>query len=172
MKKDLEQIIFESGRDSLNKRGLVYQGKLYKQFKIGNYGVANLLAHRRPFYNPYTFLPRKECQKGTIEIFIIKNEKISMSAFLDGITMVRGVQRYLDKKNKEHLYDINLTIIGSELDIQSPVCYLSSIIVNQDEFNFVGTPCQVTLKFLTYHVNLDGLKFLEHTEYVLSNEGF
>lgn len=172
MKKDLEQIIFESGRDSLNERGLVYQGKLYKQFKIGNYGVANLLAYHRPFYNPYTFLPKKECQKGTIEIFIIKNDKISISAFLDGITMVRGVQRYLDKKNKEHLYDINLTIIGSELDIKSPVCYLSSIIINQDEFCFVGTPCQVTLKFLTYNVNLDGLKFLEHTEYVLCNEGF
>ena len=50
LEKDLEQIIFESGRDSLRERGLSISGKLLRQLRIGNYGIADLVEFVRPQY--------------------------------------------------------------------------------------------------------------------------
>ena len=42
LEKDLEQIIFETPKEKLQEKGLVIKGKLLRQIKIGNYGIADL----------------------------------------------------------------------------------------------------------------------------------
>ena len=50
LEKDLEQIIHESGMDQLNERGLPIDGKMFRQMRIGNYGIADLITVTRPMY--------------------------------------------------------------------------------------------------------------------------
>ena len=51
LENDLEEIIYTSGRDVLEQRGLTINGKLLRQVKIGNYGIADLIEFQRPFYD-------------------------------------------------------------------------------------------------------------------------
>ena len=62
--KDLEEIIYLSDKDKLSDRGLYLNGKLKRQLRIGNYGVADLIEYKRPYYHPY----EKCFMKGTINI--------------------------------------------------------------------------------------------------------
>ena len=53
LEKDLEEIIFETSNKELNERGLFVYGKKYRQLRIGNYGVADLVVvDRTPNYAP------------------------------------------------------------------------------------------------------------------------
>jgi hypothetical protein len=171
-KKDLEKIILESGRDSLVNRELFYEGKLYNQFKIGNYGVADFIAFRRPRYNELLKTIDGGREKGTIKIIVLKNEMISISAFLQGIRLIRGVQRYLEIRNKEQYYDLSLTIIGSQIDRNSDIMFLPSIITAHNDIPTIGYNVDIDLLFLTYDFRVDGIWFHHEYGYALKNEGF
>jgi hypothetical protein len=171
-KKDLEKIINESGRDALRQRELFYEGKLYNQFKIGNYGIADFIALRRPRYNELLKSIDGGREKCTIKIIVLKNEMISISAFLQGMRLLRGVQRYLDKRDKEHMYDLSLTIIGSDIDRNSDIMFLPDIITNFNDIPTISHRSNIDLQFLTYDFNIDGIWFNHQYGYALKNEGF
>ena len=75
LEKDLEDIIFEAPREELAKRGLHIEGKMYRQLRIGNYGIADLVTIQRPIMIPdgknyYDFDVQVECDDDTGEIMI------------------------------------------------------------------------------------------------------
>ena len=47
LEKDLEQIIYESSNKLLREKGLNIRGKKYRQLRIGNYGIADIISVRR-----------------------------------------------------------------------------------------------------------------------------
>jgi len=171
LEKDLEQIIFESGRDSLRERGLPINGKLFRQLRIGNYGIADLVTFTRPMYDGPK---RKYFVPGQITIYELKKEQIGIASFLQSLNYVKGIQRYLEKKGKSDKYIINLVIIGKELDQTGSFCYINHLLsINNDYYDLESNISESgEISFYTYEYNLDGLKFNYQSEYVKNDEGF
>jgi hypothetical protein len=75
LEKDLEQIIWDADKEILSERGLNLDGKLKRQLKIGNYGIADLIHFKRPVsYYDKQENKRFNVENGLIEIIELKNE--------------------------------------------------------------------------------------------------
>lgn len=159
LEKDLEQIIYESGMDLLIDKGLFIDGKRYRQVRIGNYGIADLITITKPTYYGKN---RKKIQKGIVTVFELKKEKIGLSAFLQAVNYARGIQLYLEKRNKLHLYDIHITLVGKEVDLSGSLIYLTDLLSMTD----------FQLNYYRYHLNINGLVFIQESEYQLKDNGF
>lgn len=158
LEKDLEEIIFTSDKNEILKRGLHLPKYLKRQLRIGNYGIADLVGYESVFdEDSWTG------KKMNISIYELKQDKISVSAFLQAIRYARGIKSYIDKKYDLKLYNstINIYLIGRSIDFSSDVCYLPDLISSS---NF-------TVKLITYSYDIDGLKFKTHKGYQLTNEG-
>lgn len=157
LEKSLEDIIFESDNKSLESRGLDISGKKYRQVKIGNYGVADLITFERPSY-----MIKKEDGGGwhyetTINIYELKQHKVNMHTVLQAIRYSVGLCEYLKMRGFVN-YELYHTVIGREVDTQSDFIYLPDFMPN--------------LRVLTYDYKLDGIYFKEHSGYKLTNNGF
>jgi hypothetical protein len=159
LEKDLEQIIYESGRDLLEEKGLSIEGKLYRQLRIGNYGIADLVSVIRPVYDWDINCKRTIFIPGEITIYELKKEKIGISAFLQSLSYMRGIESYLNKRCKKHLFNISICLIGKEIDESGSFCYLSGL----EEF---------PINFMTYSYNINGIIFKRVDNFCLMNEGF
>lgn len=159
LEKDLEQIIYESGRDLLEEKGLRVKGKLYRQLRIGNYGIADLVSISKPFY-----IGKKEDESslimpGTITIYELKKEKIGISALLQSISYMKGIQSYLGKRGKNNLFNISICLIGKQIDTSGSFCYISSIY-------------EFPIELMTYSYDINGINFKGNHNFCLKNEGF
>lgn len=164
LEKDLEQIIYETRNDVLQKKGLLINGIKKRQLKIGNYGIADIVTFTRGNYLPIDFAG--ECFGGfnidpyIITIYELKQNKISVSSFLQAIRYAKGVKNYLDKRGTTINYEIRICLIGKEIDLSTDFIYLLEFIDNID--------------FITYSYDVDGILFTSHADkyYSLINEGF
>lgn len=166
--KDLEEIIFYSDKKELQCRGLHITGKLKRQLKIGNYGVADLVAYSRPrnWLNPIGMV------KGEINVIELKNKKIGVSTFFQSLQYLKGIQRYLTKKGIEGNYNYKITLIGREFDQYSSFCYLGDIFTSNSYPDDWHQDSKVSIDLLTYSYGLDGIQFKDVSGYKLTNEGF
>jgi hypothetical protein len=162
--KDLEQIIWDADKEVLSERGLFLDGKIKRQLKIGNYGIADLIHFKRPiFYYDKSVNKMFNVENGLIEIIELKNEKISVSAFMQAIKYLKGIKRYLNKRNfNDDFYSYKITLIGRHLDLDSSICYLPDLICNED----------LSVDIITYSYDIDGIQFQNESSYKLTNEGF
>lgn len=161
LEKDLEQIIWEADKEQLEERGLYLPGKLLRQFKIGNYGIADLINVGKQYNgpnNPYL----------QIQIIELKQDKLGVSAFLQAIRYARGVQRYLEKRNFTN-YRLSIILIGSDIDKAGSLCFLPDLIGcdTECETNYI-----TSLTYYTYEYKFDGMYFNEESGYKLTDEGF
>jgi hypothetical protein len=167
LEKDLEQIIFESGRDSLREKGLSIEGKLFRQLRIGNYGIADLVEFTRPsFYRADRdiFIP------GVITVYELKKEHIGIASFLQALNYVKGIQSYLHSKKKEKQYIINLVLIGRSIDATGSFCFITDMLGIE---SFCNEPySNGSISFITYNYTINGLEFTSESGYRLTNEGF
>lgn len=166
LENDLEKIIYTSGRKELESRGLLIEGELRRQLKIGNYGIADLVSITKPCYD-YS----RDCKKnilvpGSIKIFELKKEKIGIAAFLQSLNYAKGILEYLKLRNKEHLFTIGITLIGKDIDTSGSFCYLPELLAFQHT-EYVGY-----IEFYTYEYNLDGIRFTDQYGYKLKDNGF
>ena len=167
LEKDLEQIIFESGRDSLEEKGLPMNGKLFRQLRIGNYGIADLVTFTRPSYegpNREYFVP------GVITVYELKKDHIGIASFLQALNYVKGIQSYLISKKKQSQYIINLTLIGKSVDTTGSFCFITDMLGIESYCSELYS--NGVISFMTYNYTLDGLKFEIQSGYELTNEGF
>ena len=169
LEKDLEEIIFSSSRQELENRGLYIgaRGCLIRQKRIGNYGIADLVHVTRPFYHPLL----KQVCKGEINIIELKQDKIGISAFLQALGYLKGVRSYLTKRNKDHLFNYTITLIGKTIDLNSSFVYLSQF-TNWPEDVELSNNSEFHLRNFLYKYNIDGLSFEESDYYQLIDEGF
>ena len=161
LEKDLEQIIWEADKEQLEERGLCLPGKLLRQFKIGKYGIADLINVEKQYdgpNNPYL----------KIQIIELKQDKVGVSAFLQAMRYARGVQRYLEKRNFTN-YRLSIILIGSDIDTGGSVCFLPDLIGCYTEYE---ASYITSLKYYTYKYKFDGLYFNEESGYKLNDEGF
>lgn len=166
LEKDLESIIWESDNEKLLDRGLsgVYGNKLFRQIKIGNYGIADLISVGR------SNIFEHENSHLIITVFELKKDKIGISAFLQAIRYCKGIKQYLEKRGIFN-FKLNITLIGKETDNQGDFIYLTDLFENSNSnmlcFGFIDS-----IKFYNYKYGIDGLFFEEQSGYKLIDEGF
>lgn len=156
LEKDLEQIIFEADKEELQKKGLPVYGKLFRQLRIGSYGVADLVSFNRHQDGGYPRL--------SVTVYELKKEKIGISAFLQALQYVKGIERYLELRNFKFTVDFSIILIGKTIDINSSFCFLSDLIYNLSNDSFLNN--------YTYSYGLNGLEFKAEYGYKHTVEGF
>jgi hypothetical protein len=96
LEKDLEQIIYETPVMELQDRGLDVSGKPYRQLRIGNYGIADLVYVNKEYYINGD-LQKLQYPVLIINVLEIKKDKIGISSFLQAIKYCQGIKRYLEE---------------------------------------------------------------------------
>jgi hypothetical protein len=171
LEKDLEQIICKTDAIKLQEKGLPLYGKLLKQVKISTYGIADLITIERPYYNDYL-----KCHfKGTITVYELKKDKISVSAFFQAVRYVKGIQRFLEKSNHDialNHFNFRIRLIGSEIDLDSSLIYLADLLTDYTVDYGINTEDRMFVDFYTYDMDIDGLKFTNEYGYKLANDNF
>ena len=155
LEKDLEQIIFEADRDMLKQRGLDIKGKLFRQLKIGNYGIADLISVEKPKY----IIGHGVHEPMTITIYELKKEKTGVSTFLQALGYLKGISRYLRAKRwVDFSFEFRIVCIGKAMDKNSCYLYLPDVLDILENY--------------TYSYSLEGLCFKLQQNYHLKEEGF
>jgi hypothetical protein len=172
LEKDLEEIIYLSDKNLLSDRGLYLHGKLKRQVRIGNYGVADLINVEKPLYSKGFGFHSKDHFKGLIEVVELKKDKIGVSTFFQALNYIKGIQQYLGKRNKDYLFNYQITLIGKEVDLNSSFCYLSDVFCEDMDMISVNDSSKIAVNLYTYKYGLDGLNFESISGYSLNNEGF
>ena len=173
LEKDLEQIIYEADKELLAEKGLRINGKLLRQVKIGNYGIADLVSIQRPFRD--TIFEYQE--KGLITIYELKKDNISVSAFLQGIGYAKGIMRWMEQHPKKlkclniENYDINIVLIGKNIDKSSEFIFLNDLL-DSTHIGFVIQKPFLSVEMFTYEYDINGIYFKQHIGYKKINEGF
>jgi len=167
LEKDLEEIIYTTDRKFLKARGLNIKGKLLRQLRIGNYGIADLVSVNRPEY----IVPNGEdgWHAGYVDVTIyeLKQEKITKDTFLQAIKYAKGLDSWFEKKHRlsdEFSLNINFVLIGSSICLNDSFVYLTDFLIDRNGCN--------SLDLLTYEYKADGIYFRSHSGYKLINEGF
>lgn len=160
LEKDLEQIIWEADKEMLSQRGLRLRGKLFRQFRVGNYGIIDLLEVQRVYDCPY-------CAYLSINIIELKQDKVGVSAFFQAIRYAKGIQYYLTNKRDFEKFKISITLIGSEIDKSGSLIYLPDLIGCDNNFGLLSC-----VDFYTYKYGLEGIEFQQECNYTLNNNGF
>lgn len=174
LEKDLEEIIFNAKISDLEERGLRMELQRKKQFRIGNYGIADIVGFERPYYHTHF---SNHC-KGTITVYELKKDKVNVSTFLQAVKYLKGIQSYLDKQKKyafdSSYFNYKIVLIGKSIDKESSMIFLPEIINKTfiEESDVIGCDPILNLEIYTYSYHIDGLQFNEVKNYVLSNEGF
>jgi len=160
LEKDLENIIWENPIDVVYKGLCCYDGFYkFRQLKIGNYGIADIVTIERPLYNTSK---RKHVGRIEITVYEIKKNELNESAFFQALRYVKGIQRYLEAKHNMSAsrYNIKIVLIGDSLSNDS-VSYLPEFI-NQHKEN---------ISLYTYSYGIDGIDFNIEEDYYLIDEG-
>jgi len=162
LEKDLEEIIYGADRELLDKKGLRIEGKLFRQLRIGNYGVADLVSVRR--ISPDTI----RSGELLITVYGLKKDKIGTSAFLQAVGCAKGIDRYLSKRGI--FSTIQIVLIGNEIDLNSTLCYLPDLLDTPGHlFPLCTSPFLVNY---TYSYGINGIEFHVEERHELTNEGF
>jgi hypothetical protein len=154
LEKELEQIIFEADNDQINERGLPIWGKKYRQLRIGNYGIADLITVQRfyrPFCNEHEFV---------ISIYELKRDRINISTFLQILSYAKGIKSFFESRFNCDL-SIIIYCVGKHMDMESSYIYLSEFLDGHTQ-----------LRNYTYKYEIDGIRFAEQTGFKLTKEGF
>lgn len=170
LEKDLEEIIFNADKKMLEERGLQLQGKLLRQKRIGNYGLADLIEITKPFYHPIY----EQKIKGLINVIELKKERVSVSSFFQALSYVKGIQSFLEKHKPdfENHFNYKITLIGRTLDCESSLAYMPEFCHTDFYEDFVGMENKLNVQIFTYKFDINGLSFNEEYGYALTNEGF
>jgi hypothetical protein len=161
LEKDLEDIIFNAPKDQIDKRGLIIPKRRKRQVKIGNYGIADMLAVKIGETDPGNkFLH--------FYVYELKQKEINFNTFIQSIKYVKGLQDYLQKNKKLHSqeYKITIVLIGEKVSMVDFI-YLPDI------FQYNVYSCYgVDIELYKYSYEYDGIKFNQLSDYSLSNSGF
>lgn len=181
LEKDLEEIIelsYLKDKECLIDRGLDFIGpkKMFRQKKIGNYGVADLIGVSKRY--PVKFNHKNEiCEDVNnafldITVFELKKDKIGISGFLQAIKYAKGIKRYLEEYRKFFEFQITIVLIGRDIDNTGSFCFLTDLICNNNDFSNVLSGQIAEIKYYTYKYDVDGLTFDSEFGYKLTDEGF
>jgi hypothetical protein len=156
LEKNLEDIIFKTSSYDLRKRGLYVSGKRFRQLRIGDYGIADMVTIDKEYLN----YPDSAYSVINITVFEFKKNLINTDTLLQASRYVKGIQRYFYKHEKFINKEINfkIVLVGKTIAKGADFTFLSDFVDNLEVF--------------TYDYNFDGIKFESHSGWFLTQEGF
>jgi hypothetical protein len=173
LEKTLEDIIYDTPADEIFKRGLTVQGKCYRQLKIGNYGIADLIYVRKDYEIDYV----KDLYRNpslVINVIELKKNKININTFLQALGYCKGISRYLKLRGFTR-FCFEITLIGQTIDESDSFCYLTDLIAPSYDLHYRLEEFHdsiMNLSFFTYNYQFDGIRFNKINGYKLTDEGF
>jgi len=170
--KTVTEIIWETDNAILKQKGLyIVSGKKFRAFKIGNYGIADILTVERTFMgNNFDSFHNENGHGLLFTIYVIRDGKIGISAFLRSVSCAKGIISYLMTTRKTYFpFDLKLVLVGKELDTSGAFVYLPDIFGFDCEYK---TRSVVEIDFYTYFFDIDGIHFCPEPQYKLQQEGF
>jgi hypothetical protein len=166
LEKDLEQIIEETDNFTLQSKGLQLTGKMRRQFRIGNYGVSDLITYKREYFHSYS---GKIKPKLVVTVCELKKNVIDQDAFWQSVRYAKGIVNFLRKRNIE-FFEVKIVLIGKKIEKNSSFLYLPDLFQNTTDFEPSGNVSDVS--FYTYSYSVDGIEFMPEYGHSLSKEGF
>lgn len=159
--KNLEDIISESDRSALKKRGLDINGLMLRQLRIGNYGISDLVTIERPKY----ILDWAHKDNIIITIYELKQANIGISTLLQAVRYAKGIASWFEKSKYYDDYNIEFkfVLIGSQIDQSSNFMYMSDI--------FLSSEGERTISLIEYEYKIDSIYFYDKSSWSLTNEG-
>ena len=163
LEKNLEEIICTTDNFDLNDRGLdCLTGFKKRQLSIGRYGKADIVTFQKQDHNKII----DDTEYSLITVYELKKDKIGISAFLQALRYVKGISRYLTKRNIQFEYRFKIVLIGKSVDTTGSFIYLP------DLFNDLTDDAFCSIQFYTYEYTFEGISFRYHDSYRLTEEGF
>lgn len=179
LEKDLEQIIWESDSKTLIKKGLELSGRRFRQLRIGNYGVADLVTvEKKTTYEPYIKNGEDVYKVSNsyllITVYELKKDKIGIGAFLQAVGYVKGIKSYLKKRGYGDTMLFKICLIGKSVDTSGNFSFIPDLInfSDPDEQPFYDMGMILDINFITYKMTINGLGFKYKNNYTLVEEGF
>jgi len=171
LEKDLEDIIFESDKNELRKRGLHIYGKIYRQVRIGNYGIADLIEVKRIPSEIVNGRMGEFASHLDITIYELKKDKIDFNAFMQAVKYAKGISRYFKKHRHNIRVQFRIVLIGSEISMNDDFTYITDMFTPDISSAFYS-PAINFVTFYKYKYNFDGIYFNVSNQYALIEEGF
>lgn len=178
LEKDLEQIIWESNDEQLENAGIYgFTGRRFRQLKIGNYGIADLVTVEKITVYDHRFFNVKKLvfidSYLLITVYELKKEKIGISALLQAVNYATGIKSYLIGRGFDK-FILKIVLIGKKIDESGSFCFMSNLIdCELPELEAIRSKGFVnSIDFYTYNMKIDGLKFYYEKYSELNNEGF
>ena len=168
LEKNLEDIIFETKANYLHQRGIYVYGKKYRQVRIGNYGIADMVTIEKPYYHTGF---ETHC-KGLITIYELKKDNINFNTFQQIVKYAKGIQSYLEHRGLEDYFNIQMITIGKNIDISTSFTYLCDLFNIYIEETTINEYSKISFSAYTYKYDIDGLSFKQIKGWKLTNEGF
>lgn len=147
--EQLEDYIFETytkNPDKLHEQGLSLYGNMSRQMTFGNYGRCDLI------------MIQPSNNFASINVVELKKGIICIKAFLQAIRYAKGIKRHYEVYHPEIAINLELTLIGSEIDTSTEMPYICDVLEG--------------VTFYTYEFGWDGIQFKNVHDYQLINEGF
>lgn len=161
LEKDLETIIWETDNEKLFNKGIFINGVKKRQLRIGNYGVADIVCiskqYTEPDNKPYLL----------INVMELKKENAGISAFLQALRYVKGIETYLKHRKVKFDYKFSITLVAKKIDTNSSYIFLSDFM----KYYYHGE-LFLTLSNYSYKYTVDGIMFKEEFDYNIINTGF
>lgn len=164
LEKDLEEIIFNASSEQLEEKGLFLQGKRFRQLRIGNYGIADLVTAEQ-----VEIFPNRSGLR--ITIYELKKDKIGIAAFLQAVGYMKGISSFLEKRKFNFPFYFNISLIGRSIDTDGSLCYLPEFI-RFEEYGCYFSGELTSLDFYSYKYGFNGIEFENKHGYDLKNKGF
>lgn len=167
LEKDLENIIWESDNAKLQQKNLNIEGKKFRQLRIGNYGILDLLTVEKKYYP--CFGQNAVIPYLNITVYELKKEKVGVSTLLQAVRYVKGIKSYLEEKKPDIEFKLHITLCAKEVDIHSSFIFLLDLI---DEEIDVPNGKLNSVSAYSFDYGIDGINFINHCGYDLINKGF
>ncbi len=165
LEKDLEQIIWESDNEKLEQKGLLIDGKKYRQLKIGGFGIADLVTVKKQYY--YNRELEKYIPFLAITVFELKKEKVGISAFLQAVRYCKGIKTYLEDKYFDLEFTFDIFLVSKEVDKVSDFIFLTDLFKSYKNFGYINN-----IKYYSFSYDIDGIRFKNEELYNLVHKGF
>lgn len=150
LEKDLEEIIFNSDYEDLRNVGLIMPKFKKRQVKLGEHGRADIMGLD---FKTYNYEDQDPVIVPTFSVFELKQDKISVSAFMQAIGYAHALRKFLNKRSEFYYFSkIKIVLIGNKVDDFSSLIHLPRL-VNSNVFS---------LEIYTYEYSVTGIKFKAH----------
>jgi hypothetical protein len=156
--KDLEDIICDAlktkeGQESLYDRGLEFTYssghlKFKRQLNLGAYGTCDIIISSKDDTDIHPDFIMQDSL--TIEVMELKKGELDVNALTQVMRYVRGVERYMKKHHPKMRYNVIPTLVGKSIDLRDWVYMIEKV---------------EGLRVFTYEYRMDGIRFVEQSDY-------